>query len=321
MTTQMEIVDHHGLTVARVAADELAARPWLDGTGHIDLVRTSDPPAEVRDELRDAGFIRKPAMLSWVTELGTDEETYLSRLDKKSRHDIRRSRHSAEQFLRLSVHDRITPELLDRFLALYRERVEAMRYGLTIACRQRERLLDGREKYFSVLAFEGDELAGGCVVLECPEESAVRIRFSAVSERWRRESLARTLYFAAMRTAREKGYRWATLGDEPNLYGHLTKAGLFPFKVKMGFRCVPSQDFHDPDGCDEADLVLSLANLCEPCLILGYAPGPPGGRRLTAHVIADAPTGLKRFSPAFLTGAEQRPPGAPRALAAGVGAD
>jgi GNAT superfamily N-acetyltransferase len=305
----MDITDEHGLSVALVTSGELTTRPWLDSERHIDVVRMSAPRTEVVDDLVDIGFIRKPALLSWTAELGLSETEFLSRLDNKSRQDIRRARARAERALRLTVHDRIEPGILDRFLALYRERVEAMPYGITIACRQRERFLDGREKYFAVLALEGDELVGGCLVLECPGQDTVRIRFSAVTERWRRDSLARTLYFAAMRTAREKGYRWATLGDEPNLYGHLTKAGLFSFKVKMGFRCVPSQDFHDPEGCDLADLVLNLTHLCNPCLILGYAPDPFDNRSLTAHLITDTPTDPQRFAAPFLAGVEQRSPG------------
>lgn len=298
----MDIVDHHGLSVAHVSPEELADRPWSAAHRHIDVVRATAPPVEAYDALAAAGFIRKPAFLSWTAELGPGENEFLSRLETKARQDIRRARARAERTLTLEVHDPVGPKMLDRFLALYRQRVDAMTYGIPIAFLQRERLLDGREKYFAVLALQDGELVGGCIALECPDQDAVRIRFSAVTEEWRRDSLARTLYFAAMRTAREKGYRWATLGDEPNLYGHLTKAGLFRFKVRMGFRCVPSQDFHDPDGLDEADLVLNLDRLCDPCLILGYASDAPGDRSLRARLVTGAPTDLRAYAAPFLAG-------------------
>ncbi|MFI5859998.1 GNAT family N-acetyltransferase [Streptomyces sp. NPDC051546] len=304
----MDIVDHHGLSVAHVSPEEVAGRPWYGAGRHIDVVRATAPAAGAYGELAAAGFIRKPAFLSWTAELGPDEDAFLSLLETKARQDIRRSRARADRVLTLEVHDPVGPDVLDRFLALYRQRVDAMAYGIPIASRQRERLLDGREKYFAVLALRDGELAGGCIAWECPEEDAVRIRFSAVTEEWRRDSLARTLYFAAMRTARDKGYRWATLGDEPNLYGHLTKAGLFRFKVRMGFRCVPSQDFHDPDGLDEADLVLNLDRLCDPCLILGYASDAPGERSLRARLVTGAPIDLRAYAAPFLAGVEHTPP-------------
>ncbi|MFF5145022.1 GNAT family N-acetyltransferase [Streptomyces sp. NPDC013157] len=307
----MEIVDEHGLSVALITPADLDTRPWRNSGPHIDVVRLPEPPAECWDELTAAGFVRKPELLCWKAELGADEAEFLSRLENKSRQDVRRARMRAESALRFTVQDTMAPEILDPFLALYLERVQEMAFGVPIAVRQRNRLLGGAEKYFAVYAHEGDELVGGCVVRECPDEDAVRIRFSAVTEQWRRSSLARTLYFAAMRTAREKGYRWVTLGDEPNLYGHLTKAGLFSFKVSMGFRCVPSQDFHDPEGRDLADLVLNLTNLSGPCLILGYATDSAENRMLHAELFTDEPAGTdpRKYTAPFLTGVEVRTPG------------
>lgn len=305
----MEIRDEHGLAVAMVDTAELADRPWLSAAAAIDVVRMVEPPEHAWQELAALGFIRKPDFVCWRTELGPGEPEYLARLDKKSRYNIRRARDRAESELRIEVHDAIDPDTLDTFLALYRSRIEEMAYGVPIACMQRDRLLDGPEKYFAVIATDGGELAGGCVVKECPEEDTIRIRFSAVTERWRDASLARTLYFEAMRAARDRGYRYATLGDEPNLYGHLTKAGLFGFKMKMGFECLPSQDFHDESGRDLADLVLSLRNLHGTCLILGYVPD--GGRRLTAHLITEEPMETAAFAAPFLAGVDQRLPGPP----------
>ncbi|MFJ1706985.1 GNAT family N-acetyltransferase [Kitasatospora sp. NPDC088346] len=306
----MDVVDEHGLSIGLITPADLATRPWLGTTRPVDVVRMPEPTAGAREELAAAGFVHKPELLCWKAELRSDEDEFLARLETKSRQDIRRARTRAHNALRFSVHDTIRPEVLDPFLALYRDRVEGMAYGVPIAVRQRGRLLGGTEQYFAVLAHEGDELVGGCVVRECPDEDAARIRFSAVTETWRRHSLARTLYFAAMRTAREKGYRWATLGDEPNLYGHLTKAGLFSFKVAMGFRCVPSQDFHDPEGRDLADLVLNLANLSGPCLVLGYAADPAEDRTLRCELFTDDPadTDPGRYTAPFLAGTRVRAP-------------
>jgi GNAT superfamily N-acetyltransferase len=310
----MEITDYHGLSVAYIKQDELPSRPWLQTAEHIDVVRLSQPGPEVWSQLVAEGFVRKPSLLSWVAELNSTETEFLAGLNKKARQNVRRSRVRAEHTLDITVHDVLDAGLLDRFLELYGRRVEDMAYGIPIAVQQRERLLRGDEKYFAVLAEQDGELAGGCVVLECPDQGAIRIRFSAVTEEWRRESLARTLYFTAMNVAREKGYGWATLGDEPNLYGHLTKAGLFPFKVRLGFQCVPSQDFHDAEGTDEADLVLGLERLCEPALIIGYASDRADDRSLRVFAYSGPGHELRLYGASFLAGVEARPMGQRLAL-------
>jgi GNAT superfamily N-acetyltransferase len=302
----MELTENQGLTIATVDAAEVAGRPWLAAGRHVDVVRVDELAGADRAALAAAGFLHKPSWLSWKAELGPDEDAYLSRLAAKARGDIRRARDRAERSLRIATHDRITAGTLDRFLALYEERVAEMTYGVAVATRYRERVLDGPDKYFAVLATDGDELAGGCLVLECQEQDMVRIRFSAVTPEWRRASLSRTLYFAAMRTARDKGYKWVSLGDEPNLYGHVAKAGLFRFKVAMGFSCVPSQDNHDPHGRDIADLVLNFDNLCDPCLVLAYPPHGPD-RDLTAHVYSATEPDPRHYAAPFLAGVEPHP--------------
>jgi GNAT superfamily N-acetyltransferase len=297
----MEIVDHRSLSIAHVTPDEIADRPWLHTDSYIDLVRITAPPAQSWDELAGAGFLRKPNMLTWKAELGRSEEEFLrSRLSPKGRKFIRRCRRQAESELEILVHDQLEPELLDPFLNLYQQQIDAMRHGAAIAVQQRERILGGREKYLGIFARQRGELVGGCIVRECPDESVIRIRFSAVCPQWRKLSLSRALYFAAMQVGRDRGYRWVTLGDDPNLYGHVVKAGLINFKVKMGFQCVPSQDFHDPHGVDQADLVLELGRLADPVVVLGYASSGAGDRSLRPYVLSDMPTSLQPFEIPFL---------------------
>ncbi|WP_406216223.1 GNAT family N-acetyltransferase [Streptomyces canus] len=297
----MEIVDHRGLSLAHITTAELADRPWLHTDSCIDLVRITAPGAESWDELAEAGFVRKPNMLTWKAELGRSEEEFLlSRLSSKGRRFIRKCQRQAESELEISVHDQLDPELLDPFLDLYRQQIDTMRHGVAIAVQQRERILQGGEKYFGIFARQEGELVGGCIVRECPEQRAIRIRFSAVCPQWRKASLSRVLYFAAMHVGRHRGHQWVTLGDDPNLYGHVVKAGLIDFKVSMGFQCVPSQDFHDPDGIDQADLVLELGRLADPVVVLGYTSSDPEDRSLRAYVLSDAPTSLQPFEIPFL---------------------
>ncbi|MEH6378861.1 hypothetical protein V7793_31665 [Streptomyces sp. KLMMK] len=313
----MEITDDFGLPVAMIGAGELAAAPWTRADPKsVAVVRMTDPPPELHGELARRGFVRKPSTVTWRAALGAGEEEFLRRLPRKSRQRIHQARRTiARDGLREVVEDRISPEGLDLFLDLYEDRVARMPYGIAFARRFRETILYGPEKYFAVLLYRGEALEGGTLALESPDESAVRLRWSAVTEAARRASLPRALYCATMRVAREKGYAWATMGDDPNLYGHIPRPGLFTFKASMAFEAVPSQDFADPAGFDEADLVLSLDALTDPVLMLGYADGGsggdggasgheqgPAGRGLRAFLVSGSQVDVEPYTAPFLSG-------------------
>ncbi|RLL69653.1 hypothetical protein [Streptomyces sp. Z26] len=321
----MEIQDLHGLAVARVTPAELADEPWLRTDRRVDVVRLPDPPVALWDELAARGFVRKPALLTWVAELGPDEDAYLAGLGRIARQDVRRAqRHAADAGLREVVEDPVSPETLDRFLALYAERVAGMRFGVPFALDHREAVLHGPRRFFGVFAYEPGAyepgagpvsgagpgaLVGGTLVLEAPAVDTVVLRFSAVSERWRRSSLARHLYLAALRAGRARGYGRATLGNEPNLLGHLTRPGLLRFKAGLGFRAVPSHECGDPHAADEADLVLRLDALDDPTLILGYAGRDPVARgRLAGRLISRTPVDTAPYAVPFLESVTVRPP-------------
>ncbi|MCC3768942.1 GNAT family N-acetyltransferase [Streptomyces sp. UNOC14_S4] len=310
----MEIIDDFGLPVALVTPDDLPAEPWRGLEQAVAVVRMTDPPPALRPELTRRGFVCKPATLTWLAPLGEDEGAFLRTLPHKSRQYVRRARrHNVILGLREVVEDRISPANFDAFLTLYEDQVARMRYGVAFARRNRDTVLHGPQKYFGVFLFDQEELVGGCVALESPDERAIRIRFSAVTDRERAAGVPRALYCTAMRVARDKGFAWATLGDDPNLYGHIARPGLFTFKARMGFRAVPSQEFGDPHPWDEADLVLSLDRLSDPTLMLEYgtpADGPSGSS-LRSCLIARAPVDVRDFSAEFLTGTVVRPPGQP----------
>ncbi|MBE4737361.1 MULTISPECIES: GNAT family N-acetyltransferase [Streptomyces] len=281
----MEIVDRHGLALALIAPAELAEEPWTRTDQPIDVVRLLNPPAGIWDDLARRGFVRKPSLLTWVAELGADEDGFLASLDSSSRKSVRRAqRQAVAAGLRETVEDPVTPGTLDRFLTLYRERVADMRFGVPFALDHRDAVLHGPRKFFGVFAYDGEELVGGCLALECPAVNTLVLRFSAVSAAYRRSSLPRVVYLSVLREARARGYGRATLGNEPNLMGHLTQPGLLRFKTGLGFRAVPSHECADPQPSDEADLVLRLTALNDPTLILGYA-----GPRLAAHLISEKP--------------------------------
>jgi GNAT superfamily N-acetyltransferase len=321
----MEIVDDFGLPVAAIEPEDLDhdPAPWTRLDRPVAVVRMTNPPTETWDVLARRGFVRKPATLTWLARLEESEDAFLGGIPHKSRQYVHRARRRmAAQGVREVVEDRVSADSLARFLDLYEERIAEMRYGVAFARRFSTTILEGPEKYFGVFLYRAEELVGGCVVLECPDESAIRIRWSAVTESARKASYPRALYCTVMRVAREKGYTWATLGDDPNLYGHLAQPGLFTFKSRMGFEAVASQDFGDPGAWDEADLVLSLDALSAPALMLEYADGTGLGtgaaparsgrtktgagrsarHPLRARLVIDSPLDVQQFSAPFLSG-------------------
>jgi GNAT superfamily N-acetyltransferase len=306
----MEVCDLYGLSIALIGPDEVADEPWARVPEHIDVVRMPEPPASCWAALAAKGFIRKPTTVTWAAELTANEGEFFARLERRARQGIRRARSRAEAAgLRQVTEDPVSVATLDAFLKLYEQRVGDMRFGVPFALRYRDVILHGPDKFFGVFAFEEDELVGGTLVLERPADDTAVLRFSAVSAEWRKVSLARSLYPAAMEIARTKGYTRATLGNEPNLLGHLTQPGLLVFKADLGFRAVPSQDFADPQGTDEADLVVSLTALNDPTLILGYADqADPAERRLAGHLICEAKVDPGVYA-TFLTAMYQHRPG------------
>lgn len=299
----MRIRDEYGLQIAEADAGEALAAHRAGRLPPVPILRVPDPPPESWPALARAGFVRKPAWITWYAAAPATPEAYLETLPRKARQDTRRALGHAETAgLRLEVRQPVDEPLLDAFLDLYEERISGMAYGVPFARQSRAAIL-ASERDFVVAAFDGDRLVGGCICTEDPEQDAVRLRFSAVDPRWRAASLSRVLYLHACRAAYDKGHTWATLGNEPNLYGHVAKPGLLFFKSRLGFEPVPAGRFGPARAGDVADLLLGLDELTDPSLMLGYpdevepaggesadvAPAGAGREELVTHVFTRKP--------------------------------
>lgn len=270
----MRLDQRLGVTVAYVAAEEALSTSWTDCAPAVSVVRVSEPDIAAHSELRKAGFVYKPRTVTWIAATRESDEAFLGQLSANQRKNIRAARKRATaQGVRIEVRQPLTADLMLAFIELYERNIAQMRHGIAIASRQREVLHD--PAYFAVLAMAGPELAGCCLGLECPEQSVVRLRFSAVQPQFREDSLGRVLYLKAVDVARQRGYRWITLGNDPNLYGYLGEPGLVNFKARLGFRPVPSHVLTPDERHDEADLILCVGELTDPAIVLGYVDGFP----------------------------------------------
>ncbi|WP_432038861.1 hypothetical protein [Streptomyces cucumeris] len=283
----METRQEDGLTIRWLTLDEA-----LDGTAapdrgaDADVLRVAEPPRGAWPALRARGFVPKPQKISWITETTGSDEEFLARLPKGERWSVRRARRTAaEDGVRLVVQEPVEAPALDAFLCLYRRHIGSMRHGVPYASDQREAILTG--PFFAVWAYAEEELLGGCLVVAAPAAPYTKIRYATVAGRPRDTGLTRAVYLRAVCASRERGFTATSLGTEPNVYGHIAKAGLFSFKRRMGFAPMPSQDLGNAGGV-EADRVVRLGALDDPGMILGY-PDSPGWRGGWGHFYTSAP--------------------------------
>lgn len=267
----MERKDVVGVPIIFTDADEALRTDWLPYRQEADVVRIVWPPRERWPEIVAAGFLVKPDRVTWVAESGSDDADFLSRLDRKERQTVRAARRRcADAGLRMRT-ETVEPSMFEAFLELYDRQVAGMRHGLDAARMHRERMLSRADDYLAVNCYDTDgKLVGGCIGQVDPAQSLFRLRFSAVDGPMRHFSLARVLYLQAIGVVRERGIKRVSLGNDPNLYGHVARPGLFCFKVALGFTAVPSRTICADDGEDHADLVVGLRALDDPAFLLSY---------------------------------------------------
>jgi predicted N-acetyltransferase YhbS len=266
----MQLREDHGLPVAEADADEAAAVCRSEGLPGAAVLRVISPRPEDWGLLAATGFVRRPVWVTWLAQTPGSDEEYQGRLPRKARQDLRRALVRADGAgLRLVVEQPVRAARLDVFLALYESRIADMAHGFAFAAQLREAILDN-ERELAVWAFEGDTLVGGVLCQESPREGALKLRFSAVEPRWRAASLARVLYLTAFRAARQLGHPLVTLGNDPNLFGHVAKPGLMLFKSRLGFEPVPAGTVVPAMAGDVADRILSLDRLTDPAVMLAY---------------------------------------------------
>ncbi|WP_299532059.1 GNAT family N-acetyltransferase [uncultured Streptomyces sp.] len=279
------------LPMALVDVDQALSGGWRTYENEVDLIRVQDPPAESWPRLREAGFLPKPQVVAWRAGVLETEEQYLGTLSGKDRYDIRTAyRRAGEGDLDVGA-EPLTVGLLDEFLELYESQVATMRHGWAVAVEQRGSILAEAEAYSAVTVRSHGTLVAACLNQDVPAKDEIRARFSAVSSDRRHDSLARLLYWEMLREARVRKRRWAILGRDINLYGHVVKPGLFSFKSRLGFTAVPGQLLEPGSGSHQADRVIRLTELTDPTLLLSYAPAAGEAAAVTA------PLHLNLFTP------------------------
>jgi hypothetical protein len=284
----MKSVMYFGVPMVIVGEGEAIDGRWRADPGPAEVVRVERPRQESWSELRRSGFLLKPQQISWVADVGDDEESFTAALSSGERQKIRaaRKRLAAER-LTLSVRD-LDGHLFDTFLPLYEASLARMRHGVPVAAGERDEILGDRARYFAVCVADGPDLVGCALARREVDLDTVRVRFSAVDLPHREASLSRVLYLEAARVTRELGHQTFSLGKDRNLYGHISQPGLLRFKRQLGFTPRPSHHIDATTGYDQADLVLRTRALADPTMLLSYAGDVPDDRlRLEVFSAAD----------------------------------
>ncbi|MFB7258683.1 GNAT family N-acetyltransferase [Streptomyces nojiriensis] len=274
MTTSAD--QRSGVKIAQVSVDEALGRDWSDPLLDIDIVKVRLTALEHQRELEAAGFLVKPTWVNWVAPLLASESDFLGRLPLRERQSVRQAARRAEgNGIELVVLPRVTAHDLQDFLELYDRQIARMEHGVNYARRQQRQLLRHPDSLLAVYAYAGDRLVGGCLGWLRLDQSMVQLRFSAVEDVGRQGMLSRVLYMAAMEAARRRSLTWASLGNDPSLFGHTAQPGLFRFKARLGFRPIPTQAIPPRVTGDEAELILRMRALAEPSISLAYVGDEP----------------------------------------------
>ncbi|KAB1140012.1 hypothetical protein F7R91_37685 [Streptomyces luteolifulvus] len=284
----MEIDELDHAVVVTVNRDEAEQHAWKGTDAPVDIVRLAKSDDLDEATLADLGFVARPRWINWCAPVRDSEADFEAALSGTERRNIRLGRRFVQdEGLHVSVRVGLTPELVDQFLVLYDRQIETMPRGKNFARRWRDRLLAAGHEHVSVCVYEGARMIVGSLWWIRPEQSVLQMRFSAASADARLSRVMRVAYMEAFRFARESGLAFASLGNDPSLFGHVVQPGLFTFKSRFGFAPVPSQTLDPKLGGEHADRILTLRSLSDPALVVTW--GRHRGTPLSWPESAQAP--------------------------------
>ncbi|MFI0724591.1 hypothetical protein [Streptomyces sp. NPDC021224] len=286
----MELLEKDDLVIALVDRDEAEdgrlPQSLRKLSPAIDVIRLADSAKLDDATLERLGFVARPEWINWVASVGGSEEEYLLGLSRGERSEVRRARRfAADRGLRLEVRTGLSEAFLDEFMDLYEGQIARMPRGRNFARRWTDRLLDSRSELVTVGAFSGSAMTAGAIWWIREEQSLLQLRFSASADDGSIRAV-RALYAEALQFARDSGLRFASLGNDPALFGHVVQTGLCIFKSRFGFAPIPSEILDDRLWGEFADRFVSLRALADPSVVLSW--GRHRGAHLTWPQAADS---------------------------------
>lgn len=261
----MEVSVEHGLRVAEVDLDEWdavhAQRPDHDVNvyriTHPGLI--SSPPK---------GMLLKPSWVNWMASVPDGSKSLLQLQSKRQKERTRAALRSLAK-LTTRVDSPVTEATFAEWLKIYSDQTARMPRGFNVAAAEQSEVLDRSSGHLLITWWDGTRLIGGCVSV-CQEGGSIfQGRFSASIPDARNLDLARAMYVSLADQAFRGNFKLLSLGNDLNFYGHIVRPGLCGFKMRLGFRPVPSQ-FFNPFGETVAERVNSLNGLEEPVILFAH---------------------------------------------------
>lgn len=266
--TRVEIKEQDSLVIAVVSREEVDSRRWLHSNRAIDVVRLHESETLDKAERSELGFLNRPRYINWWSSLRDCEDDFVAGLTATERRNIRLGLKAIqEESLRVEVRVGLTEEVLDNFLVVYDEQISGMVHGKNYARRFRDEILSSGKEYVSACAYSGSYMVVGSIWWMRPQESMLQMRFSASRPDARSSRVMRTVYMEAFRFARESGYSYGSLGNDPSLFGHLVQPGLFNFKSRLGFTPIPAGALSSQFAGVFIEKIVSMRSLSDPSLL------------------------------------------------------
>ncbi|WP_406199165.1 hypothetical protein OG331_22790 [Streptomyces sp. NBC_01017] len=294
---------HEGLVTATLAADDHLAWKALRFRKDLHVVNVAPPPTSGGEWLTD-GFRFRPTNVVWLADPKGSEEEYVEGLGHNPRYAVRKAlRDFRASTMTLEHVEKITHALAEEWLPLYRASLTGMAFATPLVSSPEEVVGIGPDVEMLVIRDAQGNMCAGMVTLNDHRRGVYTAGLYGERGGLRSShNLSRVLYLALMNVTRAHGMPLASVGWEPNLYGHIAKAGLAAYKRSLGFRPIPRAALR-PDGSEDVlTRVVHDDGLAPPLVFFAYPTWPPEQAdlmdvrlRAVAHPNTNTPFQLSAF--------------------------
>ncbi|QOV36554.1 hypothetical protein IM697_42365 [Streptomyces ferrugineus] len=266
---------HEGLVTATLAANDHSAWKALKCRKDLHVVDVAPPPASGGEWLTE-GFRFRPTNVVWLADPKGSEEEYVEGLGRSQRHTVRTAlRDFRASTMTLEHVEKITPALAAEWLPLYRASLAGMAFAAPVVTSPEEVVGIGPDVEMLAIRDGHGNMCAGIVTLNDHRRGVYTCGLYGERDGPRSHNFSRLLDLAMMNVARAYEMPLVSRGWEPNLYGHIGKAGLAAYKRLLGFRPVPRAALR-PDGSEDVlTRVVHDDGLAPPLMFFAYPTWPP----------------------------------------------
>ncbi|MDF3140215.1 MULTISPECIES: hypothetical protein [unclassified Streptomyces] len=264
-----------GLVTATLAANDHLAWKALECRKDLHVVNVAPPPASGGEWLTE-GFRFRPTNVLWLADPKGSEEEYIEGLGHNPRYAVRKAlRDFQASTMTLEHVEKITHALAVEWLPLYRESLDGMAFATPVVNSPEEVVGIGPDVEMLVIRDAHGNMCAGMVALNDHRRGVYTAGLYGERSGLRSHNLSRVLYLALINVTRAHGMPVVSAGWEPNLYGHIAKAGLAAYKRSLGFRPVPRAALRADGSEDVLTRVVHDEGLAPPVVFFAYPTWPP----------------------------------------------